>query len=199
MKKHLAAVLALLLAFLCAGCGEDVALFYSESVEEDGFCFVINKTANCCFVGSWEFDGDWSNTEITIPDSCNGIPVTRIGGYRGRGFPMPFGISLYVLMNRAESLEFGAIYGEHPDNFDLKYEYSVEDVPFVLNIGKNIRQIVYLDMDEYFPRVNEDGSVTFLHPVVWINCSEENKYFYCVDGKLYNRSDDSLVAGFAYP
>ena len=52
--------------------------------------------------------------------------------------------------------------------------------------------------DSYYPHINEDGSITFYHPVVEINCAEENKFFYSQDGKLYDKETDELISDFAY-
>ena len=84
------------------------------------------------------------------------------------------------------------------NNFDIEENYSVENPVFTVNIGKNIDAIVNVDMDVYYPHINEDGSITFYHPVVNINCSKENKHFYSKDGKLYYKETDELVSDFAY-
>lgn len=53
-------------------------------------------------------------------------------------------------------------------------------------------------MNQYFPHTNDDGSVTFYHPVVYINCSEENEKFYSKDGMLFDKSNDELITEFEY-
>lgn len=42
-----------------------------------------------------------------------------------------------------------------------------------------------------------DGS-QYRQYLVYVNCSEDNPYFYSLDGRLYNKSDDTLVTDFAY-
>ena len=113
------------------------------------------------------------------------MPIKRIGGYSGSGVPSPFYISLYDLyVNAPSGSKYGAIFAGDIYAFNIQDAYVVEDVVFTLNIGKNIEAVEFVVMDQYFPHINEDSSVTFYHPVVYINCSEENKDFYSQDGKL---------------
>ena len=200
MKKIL--LITLLISFiLClSGCSfEDVSLLYSDSSEKNGFHIAINKTANCCFVGSYNCIEYTDNLEITIPDDYEGIPIKRIGGYYGTGLPTPFMISVADLyMNASKGSEYDAVYSGDIRDYLISENYTIEDIGFYLNIGKNIETIEYIDMDNYYPHINEDNSITFYHPVVSVNCSEENKFFYSKDGKLYNKATNELISDFAY-
>ncbi|MBE7064772.1 MAG: hypothetical protein E7384_03035 [Ruminococcaceae bacterium] len=200
MKKVLTLFLVFTLMFSLSGCvAEGIAMFYSESVEKDNFYIAINKTANCCFVGAYECTEYVENLEITIPDEYNNMPVKRIGGYFGTGVPSPFRISLEELyMNAPEGSEYHGFYSGNISRFEIKDDYHIEELVFNLNIGKNIEVIHFVISDEYFPHINDDGSVTFYHPVVNINCSEENDCFYSKDGKLYDRKTDELITEFDY-
>ena len=136
--------------------------------------------------------------EITIPDDYNGIPIKRVGGFSGIGVPSPFRIDLsQVYMNAPEGSELDMIWS-YPDD-ELSVAYTIENVVFQLHIGKNIEEIDFVFMDDYYPHIDEDGTVTFYHPVVYITCSEENTTFYSKDGKLYYKSTNALVEDFAYP
>jgi hypothetical protein len=53
-------------------------------------------------------------------------------------------------------------------------------------------------MDNYYPHINDDGSIVFYHPIVFVNCSEENELFYSKDGKLYHKKTDELIAVWDY-
>ena len=201
MKKFCAIALFLCLTLFLSGCLlEGSSFFYTDYVEADGFTIAVNKVANCCFVSRYDCTEYTENLEITIPDDYNGIPIKRIGGASGSGFPAPFGISLFDLyVNAPEGSEYyGTFFGDavkHGSNED----YTVEDIVFTLNIGKNIEVIEYVEMQEYYPHINDDGSITFYHAVVNITCSDENKYFYSKDGKLYDKKTDELISDFAYP
>ncbi len=200
MRKIFAVILSICLTFCLSGCSfEGVSLFYSDKAEVDGFYVGINKTSNCCFVGSYNCTEYRENLEITIPDDYEGIPIKRIGGYYGRGVPTPFSISLADLyMNAPEDSEYDVIFSGGINEFEILEDYVIEDVVFNLNIGKNIEVIEFVTMDEYYPHINDDGSITFYHSVVNINCSDENKHFYSKDGKLYNKKTDELISDFAY-
>ena len=103
MKKFTALILSIVLAFLLTGCIDEVSMLYTEDAEKDGLTIVINKTAHCCFVGRFEYTDE---TEITVPDEYNGIPITILGGYFGRGVPSPFTISLAKKYINAEDNKY---------------------------------------------------------------------------------------------
>lgn len=200
MKNFLVLLLSISLMFCLSGCFFDgVSLFYSDSAEADGFYISINKTSSCGFVGEYNCKEYTENMEITLPDDYEGIPIKRIGGYYGRGVPRPFSISLADLyMNAPEGSEYDSVFVGGINEFEIPEEYVIEDVVFHLNIGKNIETIEYVSMKTYYPHINDDGSITFYHPVVNINCSDENKYFYSKDGKLYDKKTDELIFDFEY-
>lgn len=199
-RKRLPVLLALavLLGSMLSGCFlGDVALLYGESEIVDGCYFEINKLANCCFVSRCDEPEDGI---LTIPDTFNGIPVTRLGGFVGSGAPCPFFISLENRMNARKDSELDFVLGYHPDEWNSNtWEYTVEDVAFVLNLGKNIEKIELTLQGEYWPHLNEDGTVTFYHPVVEVHCDPENRHFYSEDGKLYYKDTGLLVEELDYP
>lgn len=196
----LCALLFMTLILSINGCpNEKYAMQYKKSAEKDGFYIAINKTENCCFVGEYVCDEYIKNMEITIPDHYEGIPVKRIGGYFGRGVPSPFSISVAGLyMNAPDESEFDSVYTGDIHNLGIEEDYTVEELKFTLNIGKNVDTVANVSMNDYYPHINEDGSITFYHPVVNINCFDINKHFYSKDGKLYIKETDELVSDFAY-
>ena len=200
MRKILIFILSIVLTFCLSGCVlEEICLLYSALQEKDGFIIAINETANCCFVGGYKCTEYTEDFEIIIPDNYNGIPIKRIGGYFGTGVPTPFSISLADLyMNAPKDSDYNAIFHGNLNEFKIIEDYVIEDVVFNLNIGKNIEIIEFVLMDVYYPHINDDGSITFYHSVVNINCSEENKHFYSKDGKLYNKKNNELISDFAY-
>ena len=200
MKKTVAFLLLVSFILCLSACDLDgVAYFYSYAGEYNGFGIDVNKLANCCFVSGYTCTEYTEGMEITIPDDYNGIPIKRIGGFSGIGAPSPFGIDLSQLyMNAPEGSRYQSIFADHPDLFNIADEYTVEEVVFQLHIGKNIEVVDFI-MNDYYPHINEDGSIIFYHPVVYITCSEENTTFYSKDGKLYYKSTNALVEDFAYP
>ena len=188
-------------AVLCllGSIADDVSLLYSYEDSFYGFELCVNETANTCFVGQYTCREYTENMEITVPDEYDGKKVTRLGGYFGRGASVPFGISVaHVYMNAPAGDRFAMIFHDDLTAYRLGVAYYEEDVPFVLNIGRNVKSVENVDLGRKYPHINEDGSVTFYHPVVYINCSEENKNFYSENGKLYNKKTDELITDFDY-
>ncbi|MBO5645488.1 MAG: hypothetical protein J6S59_00070 [Clostridia bacterium] len=199
MKKIVSLVLLFAVALSLSGCVlADVSSLYSPMEEKEGFAVSVNKTANCCFVGVYTCADPHENREITVPDAYDGRPVTKLGGYYGRGVSAPFGISLEVCMNAPKGDKYANVFYGDIGEFQISDDYTVEDIVFDLYIGKNIKEIDNVEMDVYYPHINADGSITFYHPVVRVVCAEENKYFYSEDGKLYNRKTNEPIAAFAY-
>ena len=209
MKKSCMLVLVIALVFCVLGyivvdrcILVEMSLNYSCDGEVDGLWICVNEKGKRCFANAYICTEYEENQEITIPDEYDDKPITKIGGYSGRGVPSPFSISLEdedLCVNAPEGSEYHAIFSGGSDfEENLPDNCSVQELPFVLNIGKNVKKIEYVVMDEYYPHINQDGSVTFYHPTVYINCSEENKYFYSENGKLYNKKTDELVSDFSY-
>ena len=201
MRKVLSIALIVFIVLSLSGCSlDEVSFFYCDDADANGFDISINRISNCCFVGRYNCTEYTDNLEITIPDNYDGIPIKRIGGYFGRGLPTPFGISLASYVNTPKGSEFDSpfsVVGDL-DDYEFSEEYNVECPVFRLVIGKNIEVIEHVEMNNYFPHINEDGSITLYHPVVYIICSEENEHFYSKDGKLYDKKTDELITAFAY-
>lgn len=201
MKRLLALVMSLALAFSMTGCiFSDVCLNYTEHVSKNGFQIWVNEKSNRCFVGPYICTNYTPYLVITIPDDYEGIPVTRIGGTFGRGVPTQFCIDIFDLyVNAPRNSKYYKIFHESMINPDhIEEDYQVEELRFVLNIGKNITQIYDVGMNWYYPHINDDGSITFYHSVVYVICSDENQYFYSENGKLYDKKTDELIADFEY-
>lgn len=192
MKKIIAVILvAVLLLSFSALLISETPFFYKSEKTAD-FTIAVNKLANKCFISTCKFTEMKNKYTITIPDEYNNIPITQLGGYLGKGAPAPFMIDIAdFYMNAPEDSEFDSIYSKTP--LDSDFNFTIENVPVTINIGKNIKKIEKLSLDEYYPHINEDKTITFYHPVVKINCSEDNEYFYSEDGKLYNKKSGELI------
>ncbi|MBR4941659.1 MAG: hypothetical protein IKZ19_06630 [Clostridia bacterium] len=200
MKRIFALIVPFVLVFALSGCVlEEMSVLYSQRGEQDGLVFAVNKTADCCFVGGYTCEEYSENMEITVPDEYNGVPVTRLGGYFGRGVPTPFAIDISAsYIDDSKNGRLGVIVMDDSQNFCPGEGDTLVELVFTLNIGKNLEVIEFVEMGEYYPHDNEDGSVTYYHPVVNVVCDEENEYFYSRDGKLYDKDTDMLVTGFSY-
>lgn len=200
MKKFIVIILFSILIFCFSGCVlEDACYFYRDTAEMDNFTLAMNKVARCCFVGKYHCTEYADYYEITIPDHYKGMPIISIGGYSGRGVPTPFFIDCSdVYMNAPEDSKYDTVFSGNISKYENDGNYTIQPVVFKLNIGKNIKEVELVVMDNYYPHINEDGSITFYHPVVEINCADENKFFYSQDGKLYDKETDELISDFAY-
>ena len=201
MKKFSILCLILLFIYLLCGC----SLLYSDKAELDGFDIYINETQNKCFVGYYkcipddiEISDMETNYEITVPNFYNGIPITELGGYYGRGVPCPFYISLAEYMNAEDGSKYSLVYSSNLVDYNFEEEYNVIEIPFTIYLGQNINSIINVSADDYFPHINDDGTITFYHAVVEIVCSEYNETFYSKEGKLYFSKDNTLVTEFDY-
>ncbi len=176
-----------------------IPVWFAETEELDGVEVIYNNLLNTASVSCYIVDSDNEDFIITVPDECNGIPVTKIG-YDFALLAAPFFIDMDSFVKAPEDSKYyntcftSEMIATCTDGELLR----IEDVTFKMYIGKNIKEIKDVDMDYYYPHLNEDGSITFYHPVVEIYCSEENKHFYSEDGKLYKKSDGALVTNFEY-
>lgn len=178
---------------------EETSFLYTNRTSIDNFEIVVNNTANCCFVGPYTCIKYDKNYEITIPDYYNEYPITRIGGYYGKGLPNPFHVNVSEqFMNAPEGSRYDVICYIDGNDFNIADPYTVQELTFILNIGENIKTIENID-NPYYPHINDDGSITLYHPVFYINCSTDNKHFYSENGKLYDKDTNELITDFDYP
>ncbi len=194
MKRISAFVFAFIVMLSFTGCEllDGMSYLYTDKVNVDNLCICINDTADCCFAGAYSCEEYTDGMEITIPDEYDGKPIKRIGGYYARGVPVPFWFDMSALYTSSAD----DVYGFDMSTVD-EAQYKVVDLPYILNIGKNVDSIVYVE-NYYYGNVEEDGSVVYYHPVVSINCSEDNKTFYSENGRLYSKTDNTLVEDFDY-
>ena len=201
MKRIIAIFVMLFVILSLSGCVlEDICLLYGNRITENGFEIATNNVANCCYVGAYTCSQNEIDYEITIPDEYDGTPITRMGGYYGRsGFPVPFYIDISdQFMNAPDDSSYNIVYYGEVSNFNITVPHTVQELTFILNIGKNIKDIEIIE-NPYFPHINDDGSITLFHPVFYINCSAENKHFYSENGKLYDKNTNELISDFNYP
>lgn len=165
------------------------SLFYDfEHVD----CFGIgySKREKNAFISSCRWDGDRDNMTFIIPDDYNGIKIRDLGGYFGRGVPCPFGISV-----NTEEVTFVSSETFGDDDY--------ESLVFTVVLGKSISNVKYVVGKNYFGTntQNENGeyiSDTLYKVVYYFEVSPENPTFYSENGKLYNKSDGSLIDEFFY-
>jgi len=185
MKKCLRILLCVFIAAALSGC----SLEYKNIISQDNMSFYTSSIRKRCFAGSYNWDGNKDSMSINIPDKINGYAVKALGGYSGRGVSIPFCVNL------PEKLKEDAIFRYESDT---PFDVPVEDLHFNINIGTNVKELTNIRFKDYFIYGNYIKDTYSYRIVVSVNCSEDNKTFYSKDGKLYRRSDDSLVDEFFY-
>lgn len=178
-------------AFFVSGC----FLFYdSETVGE--YFIGYRNFGKKAFIGCCTWDGDRDNMVFTVPDEYNGIKITMLGGYIGRGYPCPFTVSPKLDKAGGERTFSTDSAGD-----DDEYETLV----FTVRFGVNISELVYVSGENYIGKDISDSATELgyrsdiMYKIVYrFEVDENNTAFYSKDGKLYNKIDDSLIDEFLY-
>lgn len=198
-----AAILSLVLLppliFLLTFCSD----CYADTAEEGCYEYAYGYYNGIHFgdragVVSYRWDGESDHMTVVIPDRYNGIKVKRLGGYLGRGYPMPFGISVEPqLPDGAQEIEYDYVY-ETSYDYLTDGTYTFDDViyyDFELRIGRYVSDI---DTYKYITVYEYDGKRIACCVRVSVTCDEKNLSYYAKDGKLYRRGTRSLVDDFIY-
>lgn len=180
MSKMFSVISAVLFLICLSGC------YYSkENFREDNLAYAKSDSHKVCYVSDYYWDGNEDTMTINIPDYIDGYKVKYLGGYLGRGAPDPFCVNI--------PWSISEIYSE--ECIHVLEETNVKTLHFILNIGANVAQMKRVNMRDYYHLEEPD---VFLRVAVTVNCSSENKWFYSMDGKLYNKADDTLIEDFFY-
>ena len=194
MKKMIALLLSFVLLAGLSACGSwDWSLNYSKKVEEGGFDIALNPEGNAAFAAACAWDGTDEGRRIVIPDVVQGCTVFKLGGYFGRGLPMPFYVAVPADQTEpAPTNESGEPTGE------TKAERT-EEILFTLVIGPYLEEIANVRESWDFTVDEADGTRVTYHPVFAFEVDEKNPTFYAKDGKLYLKRGNVLVTDFEYP
>lgn len=155
-----------------------------DTIRTDNFRLGVNTWSKTCFVSTYWWPAKTDYVEVDIPDSVEGYRVTTLGGYGGSTAGSPFMVEL----------PYKQVITVHHGAGTLPEDAQIEQYHMVVNIGENLRKIDLTSMDVYY----ETKDNQFIQILVTVNCDEDNRTFYSKDGKLYRRSDNSLVEGFFY-
>ena len=187
MKKILMLVLTVIMLFLLSACGKwDWSLHYDKTYKAGGFDFGLDTEGKKAFAAAYVWDGTEEGRRIVIPDEVESCTVFKLGGFYGRGLPMPF----YVV-TPAGPEESVIPAGEEGGP-------RTEEILFTLVLGQNLTEIGNVRESELF-FAYEDGAQVEYHPVFAFEVDEKNPVFYAKDGKLYRKRGSALVTDFEYP
>lgn len=196
MKKTVAFLVVLCLSFSLCSC----SLWYDHVNNAIGaFDVGYSKYKSKAFLANYNWDGSEEGMNIVTPDDYNGVIITGLGGYYGRGVPSPFTITLSPeakIQLCSEATEwYYASHTANRDNADVQYLH------FQLHIGEYIKEIENLSMGGIIlASYEENGEEKFSVFVLtcYVTCDDANKTFYSNDGKLYHRKGNVLVEDILY-
>lgn len=178
MKKIIRILLLLIMLCLILNMLTNCRYMYGcEDFTVQNLRYVAHDFLPICFVGDYSWDGDTPYAVVDILDACEGRFVTALGGHGAEPFLVNLQHSQYKCSESA-----------------LPPDAHIEQYHLVINIGKKVRKAEDIDMDCFHCM----GANHFVQILVSVNCSKENPAFYSEDGKLYKKSDHSLVDGFFY-
>ena len=177
MKKKGRIVLLLLAILLAVGLFSirDAAMFYTGPVTEDAQKYYVNKISRRAFAGSYIWDGEPDHMTVTIPDEVDGLPVTALGGYYGRGVPTFFGVTLPEAYRSTITPQ--------------EWMEVQEELVFTVELSKHVKELNCVDMGYDTVGVRPGAAVRY-HVSYVYQCDAENPIFYARDGVLYRRTDD---------
>ncbi len=178
--KRISVLLITGAVMLCAaGCTT-----YNDNEVADGLDIYYSRFGGDAFAGRYYWNGSEDSMTITVPDEYKGYKINSLGGFFGTGVPMFFRVEPDDKENN------GYYYKYTYPEYDPGAEYK--ELVFTLEIGKNISKIKGVE-DGFLYRKNENGAVVCCEVVYNIICAEGNDNYYSKDGRLYLRSDDTLV------
>ena len=181
MKKSLCVILSVFLCLLLCACG-DWSLNYDKTGTSGSWDVAYDTDRKKAFVSAYSWDGSEEGKIITVPDEIEGYRVIKIGGYFGRGLPMPFSVQIY-------SDQFGkdGYSAQKPDPSLFDKPLRIVELPFTLRLGDNIEKIDNVAYTGYYLDEIEDAIIA-THPVFYVEVSEGNRSFYSENGRLYKRN-----------
>lgn len=181
--------------FFCANTYNDTAVDGNFTFAY-GYYMGIHKMLgqNHAAVIEYEFDGEESNREITIPDSYNNITIRELGGALGRGVPAKFHIDycdspFEELMKEAKGHYRTTL--ENITETGIEFDEVIYD-DFNLYLGKNIESI-WTEQYNYLSVFELQDGKTVAHCMrFYVICDENNTHFFSKSGVLYNKDGTSF-------
>ena len=183
-------LILLMFPVFLTSCG-DWSLSYSETAKYEGWDIALDKDHSRAFAAAYRWDGDMSEEgrRVVIPETVEGCTVKKLGGYFGRGLPMPFSLSYY---------------SENPDGtLPVLNEEDPEPLVFTLVVNRSLSEIENVRMgegtdgntpDRLYRK--EEGGLR-LYEIYWrAEADEGNQDFYVKNGRLYGKKGDRPVIDF---
>lgn len=187
----------LTLLVLLVGLGWFLGFYYScygyELEEWQDFYVGCNPDTGRAFLGVYHWDGQEETMDIPLPDEVFDCRVTALGGYFGRGVPVPFTVELPESLGRVQE-GFGEELWE--DALEANPDAEVVELRFTAHVGRNPRKVELARVTNV--RVETpDGREVLYHITLSVNCDPRNRKFYSENGVLYDRKTGEAVLGTA--
>ena len=185
--KNIVKCMLLIAVSICLGFAVYIfstfSLFFgSRTFQKGGLTYQPHNILNFCFVSTYHWPEGQTEAELVIPDYCGKYKVTDLGGFVGSGAPCPFIVEpSFAFLHYAEK---------------EVVPQDAQILQYVLNlsIGKYVKDDSFIMMDTFFCT----GENQYVQILVNVECDQENRYLYAENGRLYRRSDGSLVEEFCY-
>ena len=179
------------LGLLLSACGSwDWSLHYSKKVTDGPWDIALYPEGGEAFAAAYVWDGTDEGRRVVIPDTVEGCTVFKLGGYYGRGLPMPFYIAV-----PADDTEPA---GTGDETAPVRKERTAE-LLFTIVMGPNLTEIQNIRDSSDFLVDEEDGTRVTYHPVFVFEVDPQNPVFHTDEqGRLYNRKN-VLITDFPYP
>ena len=199
----LAVLLLGLSAFTLTACAD------YDWFEEGDFEIGYSEKVNDAFAGAYIWRGHLGvDTDIVVPNTYNGAPVTALGGYCGLGVPTPFTIRfagsddfIKELFGDAEGTRIAISCGYYSNTqeevlsdlkkelgtkYDTSKEFEFKEFTFNLHIGSNLQKIELISGEYVADRIKElkilangqNEVITVCAFSFMITVDKENEYFY---------------------
>lgn len=151
----------------------------TETVQDGDFEYGHSKFPGEYFPVTYSWDGSEENMNIYIPDEYEGKKITKVGGYLGRGVPMPFSICMpqeYDIPNE-DDLAFCT------EEEELVKDKEYDTYTFTIHLGSDIKEY-YGTEDTYVGR-EDDNKQDIIYKIEYrYDVDKGNPYLEVVDGKL---------------
>lgn len=151
----------------------------------DGLWTCYNTLTKKACVGNYDWDGDESKMEITVPDTYEKYKITSLGGATSTkgiffGVEMPLEYKGKKVFASCEELP------------DTATSENIVTLNFTVHLGKYV-DTLYSRFPKYMKfgekDDNEKNYTYYMYKFYYV-CSEENETFYSKDGVLYLKSND---------
>jgi hypothetical protein len=182
---------------------------YDHYVDEGPLAYVSKDDGQWAAVFSFAWDLDEDNMKIDIPSSFEGKYRTTMLGFVYEPANVHYFFNVYyqnrVLPHGLWKYGLGDSEDQEVLNPTVWAKWlslptvELAELRFEVSLPETITTIYGANLYEAYVREPDDGSsATVYLPEFYFTVAENNSTFYSKDGKIYHRSDDSLVEAAYY-